>query len=487
MYRILSIIAVMLVLVVPTYGQNDSNRLVYGQTIGGVIDNDQFRRLYVFSGEAGDTVSLAMSATEGDLDPYLVLMTPTGNVIAVSDDDGASNNAVITAQVLPMSGDYFIVGTRFGQEHGTTSGNFQLSLGVIGGGSQPMSGASINIGRRVTGQISQEVTEHIYRFEALRGQVLNIQMRRTSGSLDPMLDLLDGAGQPLISGDDDPFNEQSSDAGIANFTIPDDGIYYIRATRYGRESGSSFGTYVLSIDEIPVSELGTTPANARLLSYGDRVSGEIDDEVYTRFFRFEGQRGDVISVIVTREGGNIAPRVSLLNNELRTLSISPDAAAVTEARIPGASLPQDGVYYIAVSRYQGSEGFSVGTFDLEFNGRRGIGAPNSLEMIYGAQLSGSIDDAKYSEIYLFVGEAGDRISISMERLEGDLDPLLTLRDPSGKQLDFNDDVDPDVGNRDSLIEAVLPVDGIYTIEASRFEKHSGTTSGIYVLTMDKLN
>lgn len=485
MYRLILLLLIFSI-VLPVHAQENS-RLTYGQTVSGTLDSLQFRHLYSFRGAAGENIRLAMTTTDGDLDPYLVLMAPGGNVIAISDDDGASNNAVITALTLPSSGDYFIIATRFGQEHGTTEGIYRLTLELITAtADSPLVGTSISLGARTTGQLDQTIFEQIFRFEALRGQVLNIQMRRTSGNLDPLLDLFDGAGQLLIFGDDDPDNANSPNAGIVNFTIPTDGVYFIRATRYGREGGTTSGSYVLTINEIPVDQLGKTPASARLVSYGDVTTGTIDQETHTRFFRFEGNRGDVISAIVTREGGNLAPRVSLLDDELRTLSISPDNPAVSEARIPGASLSDDGIYYLVVTRYSGEEGTSEGEFTLQFNGNPGIGAPNSLELIYGAQLNGFINDERFTELYVFQGEAGDRINITMENIEGDLDPLLTLKDSEGKQLTFSDD---DIeGTRDAFIENyVLPETGVYRLEASRYDNRDGNTSGTYLLTIDKVN
>jgi hypothetical protein len=75
----------------------------------------------------------------------------------------------------------------------------------------------------------------------------------------------------------------------------------------------------------------------------------------------------------------------------------------------------------------------------------------------------------------------------MRRLDGDLDPLLTLRDATGKQLAFDDDGVGE-GTKDAIIKLFrLPADGPYRIEASRFERTAGITSGIYLLTLEKEN
>lgn len=467
--------------------QQENNRLIPGQTVGGTLTDSQFRQLYIFSGTAGQVISVALTATEGDLDPYLLLMNNQNQVLAVSDDDGATNNSVITAYVLPITGDYFIIATRFGHEHGTTTGDYRLTLDDLGATTTTTIADDVIIFNvPETGQITEDTPVIVYRFEGLRGQVINIQLQRTSGNLDPLLDLFDATGVSIISGDDDPTSSDSLNAGIINFLVPSDGVYYIRATRYGRETGDTFGSYVLTVTEIDPSELGIRPSNARLISYGDTVTATIDSDVWARFFQFEGLRGDVVSVIIDREEGNIAPQVSLLDSELRPISISPDLAAVTSARIPGASLPDDDIYYVVVQRYRGEEGTSVGTFSLQINGRPGIGSPDKLEIIYGAEVSGVLDDGKYVEEYVFYGETGDVVTILMRRIDGNLDSLITLYDPDGKALTFNDDIDEDT--QDARIQRFrLPVDGYYVIETSRFQRNLGTTSGIYALTLDKVN
>lgn len=466
----------------------DNNRITPGQTVSGTLTDAQFRQLYIFTGEAGQVISIALTATEGDLDPYLLLLNNQNQVLAVSDDDGATNNSVITGYALPSTGDYFIIVTRFGHEHGTTTGNYRLTIDDLGATTTTTVADDVIVfDVPETGQITNDTSIIVYRFEALRGQVINIQMQRTSGNLDPLLDLFDAIGTPIISGDDDPTSIDSLNAGIINFLVPADGVYYIRATRYGRENGDTMGSYVLTVTEIDPSNLGTRPSNARLISYGDSLTATIDSEVWTRFFQFEGKRGDVVSIIIQREEGNIAPQVNLLDAELRPVSVSQELAAVTQASILGVSVPEDGTYYIAVTRYRGEEGTSIGTFNIEINSRAGIGSPDALEIIYGAEVSGFLDDTKFEEQYLFEGEAGDLVTITMQRVDGNLDSLITLYDAEGKQLIFNDDENPSVTQDARIQRFRLPADGYYIIETARYKKNLGTTAGLYNLTLEKLN
>ncbi len=457
-------------------------RLDFGQPVTGTIDDVNFRQFYNFSGRQGQVITITMTSIEGDLDSYLILTSATGTFLQSNDDDGVSHNAIIQSYLLPESGDFTVIATRFGHEHGSTSGEYELRLDSLGASTVRQEGSSITYGDEIPGELNNDEFDAIYVFQGRRGEVITIRLVRTSGNLDTVIDLFfDPLSQPLIIGDD---TATSLNAEIRDFMLPEDGIYYIRATRHGRAGGNTQGTYLLTITQTPVETLGTRPSNARFIRYGDEITGTINDEIPIRFFQFEAQRGDLISAAAIRESDDLSPTVSLLDHELRPVSISPEAEDQEESRIPGASIPDDGLYYIAVSRFDGIEGETSGTFRLELNGRQGINIDIGLELVYGAQMNGFLDNERFADDYIFVGAGGDVVTITMQRTEGNLDPLLTLRDVTGKLLIADDDGFSE-GSQDAIIRNyLLPEDGIYVIEASRYERIAGQTSGDYILTLE---
>lgn len=107
-------------------------RLEFGQSYEGVINENHAFVPYVFQGEAGQVVTIRMSAQSGTLDPYLVLVNRnTRQIIAENDDSPASENgidAALEGVTLPSSGDYIILATRYLGAEGTTSGSFLLEI-----------------------------------------------------------------------------------------------------------------------------------------------------------------------------------------------------------------------------------------------------------------------------------------------------------------------------------------------------------------------
>jgi hypothetical protein len=459
------------------------NTLTLGQASNGVLDDTTFREIYVFNGEANQVVAFTMTRLSGDLDTYLLFTDDQGRVLALSDDSGPGTDAAIPFQRIPSTGRYFVIATRFGQEHGVTTGEYALLAEQVGANTAADSDTVLQYGQSAIGRITNDNPLAFFFVRVQRGDVISIIMRRTSGDLDPQLDLATSDGTVLATNDDDPTAEGTLDAGLLNYTIFDSGIYLIVATRFGREAGDTEGSYVLSITSTPPDELGITPLNARLIDYGMTLDGSISDGINARYFWFQARRGDVITVTLTQETGNLDPLLTLANSDLLTLAQDDDSGDNRDARIAAFTIPITGTYYLVATRHGEQNGQTDGDFTLELNGRPGVVGGQALEIIYGATVSGQIDSQNVAEEYVFFGQAGDVIAIDMERASGDLDALITLYDSDRKQIAFDDDSGG--GEKDARIQGfVLPRDDMYSLVASRFEREQGTTSGAYILTLE---
>ncbi|MEW6580657.1 MAG: hypothetical protein AB1435_15880 [Chloroflexota bacterium] len=451
-----------------------------GQPVSGTIGGESHRHIYIFAGQENEVISISMSRLSGDLDPLLLLTNSDGVILNISDDDGDRTDALIELERLPATGRYFIIATRFGQEHGTTAGNFSLLVERVG--SSPTADSTLAYGDQVLGRITAQAPLAFYFLRAQRGDVITISMQRTSGNLDPYLDLATPDGIVLMSDDDGMSAGGTLDAAITSYTALRSGVYLIVATRFGREAGTTEGTFVLSVTQTPAEMLGLEPDSARLIDYGMTLTGTISDETPIRYFRFEAERGDVIAVTMQRQDSSLDPFVRVLDASLTPLAEDDNSGDDRGARIAALALPQRGTYYIAASRSGEQAGRSQGAFALRLSGRPGLTNGQALEIIYGATVSGLISDQTPEEEYVFVGQAGDVVRITMERVDGDLDSLVTLYDSERKQIAFDDDSGGEQNARLDRFE--LPADGMYLLIASRFDRAKGTTSGSYLLTLE---
>jgi hypothetical protein len=126
----------------------------------------------------------------------------------------------------------------------------------------------------------------------------------------------------------------------------------------------------------------------------------------------------------------------------------------------------------------------VGTYDVWTAGRFGVTNPRVLQVTRGlvdipevepndtpsaaqrvalnSAIDGKVDGAP-RDLYAITLKRGQRVTFELwsARLETEMDGLLTLYHPDGRQLASN----ADYHGRDPLIEVVIPADGEYVVEA----------------------
>lgn len=239
----------------PTPSSGDSDLLQFGDVVSGEITDDSFAIAYKFMARQGDVVDIQLVATNDDstLDPLLILLNPDGDNLVENDDDpdGVGRDSYIHAFEIPIDGEYTIVATRFQQELGTTTGEFEVTLTISD--SPPASEATqLEYGDEYDGEITTNIMSETLEFDAEAGDIVDISMQATTGTLDPLLILLDDDGDEIIRNDDD---EQGvgSNSYIRGFVIPADGTYTIVATHFQEEQGTTTGRYTLTLEKI-VSE-----------------------------------------------------------------------------------------------------------------------------------------------------------------------------------------------------------------------------------------
>jgi len=149
---------------------------------------------------------------------------------------------------------------------------------------------------------------------------------------------------------------------------------------------------------------------------------------------------------------------------------SQDLIGATDAQIADFPLAATGIYEVIVEQIEGESSYTMGltlTRDI------------TLDASGVTTVTGRLDAVFTTHILEFNGTAGQILTISLETTTGDLDPLLRLNAPDGSEIGFNDDADdPNMGTDAQLVNVQLPLDGIYRLDAARFDG-----SGSYNLTI----
>ena len=482
------IIIICFVLVISYTSAQDNppnETIAIGSSISGQIDDATPRIEYSLNGSRGAIVRVRLRATNGNLDPVLLIIDPTGNILINRDDTAGSLDIDLTL-TFQENGIYTVVVGRFGYVLGTTSGDFDLTLERVGVSSEE--GSSLQYGIPITNTITNTQPRLFFTFEAQAGDIINISMIRSSGSLDPYVQLLD-ANRFLVAENDDA-NGNTRNAQIQALVINTPGTYILVATRYGQASGDSAGSFVLTVDEASNSGLGNSRFAPAGIAFNQTITAELSENRYERFYVFEGQRDQIISISMDRTqfAGQLDSYLVLTNAGFQPLIEDDDSGSSNNAYIIDYRLPTDGLYYIIATRFEREAGTTFGEYNLTLTDEGSAFsdvASDIPRLLYGTTTQASITTNETEAFYVFWGTEDERIIIAMDRTTGDLDSVLELLDSNQVRMLRDDDSGFENNAR---IDTTLTYTGIHFIRATRYEGTSGNlnTTGDYRLTLTRV-
>ena len=471
----------------------DIRNMSYGDVVSGSIDTDDpsseeyrgYHEPITFDGSAGDTVRAQMVGGDIDsygyydqgteMDPYLILVAPDGDVIARNDDSDYGFNAEFQGVVLPEDGEYTLVATSYGSNQ-----TFDYTLRLLNEDAEAADLRSIDRNSTATGAIdkddpSSEDRRGFYEpvtFTGSAGENVEITMGSQRG--DTYLQLLDPEGNVIAENDDSGYSLNSS----LDTDLPSDGEYTIVATSFGEQDTFE---YELSLN---VSAGGEGGADLRSIQAGQTRDSELDEsDPQAGFLRgyyepvtFDGESGQ--SVTIDMSSGQGDTYLMLYGPDGNRIAQNDDYDGLN-SRIE-ATLEEDGEYTIIATSFD-----DEATFDYELSLSTGepAEAVDLRSISYGETANGSIDSAdpesqSYRGNYepvTFEGSSGDNVTIDMT---SDDDTYLILLGPDGTIVAENDDYE----GLDSRIETSLPSDGTYTIVATSY---SSEATFDYELTLER--
>ena len=486
--RLFPIIIILLALTVVSLAQDeeaDTESISVGTQLEGRIDDESPRVVYSINGTRGAIVQVRLVTTSGDLDPVLLMFDPNNNLLVHRDDTAGNRNVDLTL-TFQETGTYLIVVGRFGYQVGTTSGDYQLSIERVGVSSDE--GSSLQYGIPITNIITNTQPQLFFTFEATQGDIINITMVRSSGSLDPYIQLLD-SNRFLIAENDDATGD-TFNARIQAFVINQTGTYIIVATRYLQALGNSAGSFVLTVEEASNSGLGNSRFAPAGISFDETIIAELSENRYERYYVFQGNRDQIISISMTRTqfAGQLDAYLILTNSGFQPLIEDDDSGEGSSALIEEFRLPYDGLYYIIATRFEQEAGTSFGEYNLTLTDEGSAFsdvAPEIPRLLYGTTIEGSITATETDALFAFWGTQGERVIITMDRTSGNLDAVLELLD--AQQIRMLRDDDSGFENN-AQIDAVLSYTGLHYIRATRYDgtANDPNTTGNFRLSLTRI-
>jgi hypothetical protein len=256
-------------------------------------------------------------------------------------------------------------------------------------------------------------------------------------------------------------------------TANNDGI---ASTQLVSEVGDSFGEYRVSVlaqgvlvasASLWIEDGETTHpplADDRIVLEPDLpvFTGRLDANTPSVEYTFYGETGQ--GVIINLSSGQFDAYLVLRDENGNELLTNDDGGDGFNSRIGPYLLPLTGEYTIVATSYNNLTGATVeGRFELSIDlvniedYQLELGAGNHF-------IRDSLSPNRPEISYIFVGEAGDSILISLNSIQ--FDTHLILRDEDGTELTRNDDASNSTNSQ--IGPYTLPYSGKYTVVVSSF-------------------
>ena len=427
-------------------GTPAAQNIAYGQSVYGQLDG-QTAQDWAFIGAPGDVVQIQAVQTLGNVRLGITLEDANGRSIAgvqaadtgtvTLSDVTLLQPAVYTIHVVSLT---HVVGAY--QLSLSNSATIAVSPTPV---SQLLAGA-ITAGGTVHGAIDDVNYRQLWRFDGTIGDVIDIQMRVTSGNLLAFVSLISPAGdiittsaaQPNVSGP-----APDHDATIFSIQVPSTGSYQLLARRQGDQQGQlglTRGTYDLSITS---HRLAPSTANT-ILQPGATLTGRLTPA--SPISQYQMLNGGIFVLRLTLSNLHRIARIRLLDSSGVELASQSGLSPL----VFNTTLPARGPFSVQVSAdvfdNQLTTDFSLNLFKIT-----SAATPIAYNSDQRSQAGHSPDH------WVFIGQAGDLVRLHIAPDSDAANGTVVLSGPGDSPL-FQGTIGPGFDQ-----PFTLPTDGPYQI------------------------
>ena len=443
----------------------------------------------IYTSPGDETINVVVRSLEepGTVDTTLEILTATGTRLAYNDDHGGNRSelalfdSAIEALQLSAPSSYTIRVTSFS---GAAEGNVEVLVesDAAPTPSQPTAvpGQTMGSVERVTGNVPAN-GQYTFEFDGTAGEIITLTVRATGPSdFDPRVTLY-GPNGALVAQNDDHGEDDPTlgrfDSRLSELVLPATGTYSAVISGFAGMGGPFELELELAGAEStrpqPTAVPTGTPTEERVIY--DRI--ESNDFYLTRI---EVNAGDVYTLTVRAIDGDLDPQLYVYDWEDNLVAVNDDHGTIDrsigqlDSRIQNLIFRETGTYEIEIHGY----GDTSGGFALVIT-PVATGAPTGSGI---DEVTTGTLESEGSYTTTFEAQAGDYVSVAVRALSGDLDPAVTVYDPDGFVIAFNDDhqtLDSTLGQFDAKTQTLL-IDqtGTYTIEVTGYLD----TAGMFAIT-----
>ncbi|MFZ4827303.1 MAG: PPC domain-containing protein [Phototrophicaceae bacterium] len=453
----------------------------------GAFNAPSERHLYTFQGIAKTFVRVRMWRTSGELDPMLSLYTPQGEAIAVDDDAGGGQSALLNSVELPIDGIYGVLVLSDNK-----TGTYQITLETaptpylqtprpelenaalalfptlapLNATPAPaINGAQLADHVPVQGAIERSGGFLRFPFFASQDTAFSVSVE-PSGALRPKLEIF-GPNGALVA-EATTLNAENRLL-LQNVVAPSTGAYIAFIT--GQDD--SVGTFTISYGA------GATTQNYEL---GAIIPDKSYEQTPSRLavrdvWYLDVHQGDRFSVEIVTMSNFFDPLIELIDPNGVSVAQDDNGLGGVNATLQNMQASQSGRYAVRVRNAQAE---NVGKY--AFVWRYIETAPTPTPIVLSVPVAVIADFVPNNDyrFYPFQGKAGERFLIRLNAQEGGtLDPILSILDPTDQEIASDDDGG---GALNSRVLITLPSDGVYQARVGGY-----SSAGFFELLIDKVD
>ncbi len=443
---------------------------VYGELLGQILPTES----YLFYGHADDQILAQVTRTEGNGFFEITLENAVGTILGQEDCPNTCMSADLHNVLLPADSVYRLTVTQSdGLE--TESGRYSLHLNLLSAQQSTERGGGVLNGPQ-TAVLSTSNSSHHWLFQAQAGERITVRVQPFEGRMPApfAVEISDSAGHPFLRREG---QLGQLELVLNDVILPRLGVYQIVITG-GQRVQSSY-RIDLARDTSALGDSGN------ILQYGETRGKTLTGTDFLDTWVFAGSQSDVVSVSVERIRGDdafIGFQLRDKNGQVLGTTLSERGDSI--ARLEHVELGVTGHYAVVVGNpdesYQGETAYEI-TVTLEATHARSMGAVIN----YGETVRGTLFPDDSGDIWLFQGQQGDAVTITLSGDDATATPFITLikADWQSESLNGQPAVQQSaqvIGEQGGRISVVLPSSGPYALEV----ENSKPAGGHYELQLD---
>jgi hypothetical protein len=314
------------------------DQITYGQTVAGNIQQPGQACRYIFSGQAGEQVTIRMTRSDESLNPQFDLLDPNGAPVASGDDAVDAPNRLLYAYALPQTGLYTIVARGADPQ---SVGPFNLVLG------KNRCGGNLTLRETIFAETGVGAPACGYLLRAAEAMLIRVTVHALDGGSPPQIGLLQANGRVVKS----PLENNE------RIALPAAGRYRLIVWSTGeRDRGPFQLTVNPGLDFLAIQ---TTCGSS--LEFDEPISSNLLIANIDCDFTFVGNQNEVVTIRMSRIDLSLTPTIRLLAADGSELSLGRAQGTDAVQTIRGYRLPSSGEYTVVAGSYNGE---SAGRFTL---------------------------------------------------------------------------------------------------------------------------